>query len=101
MKDQPVVHAHDRPRRRQAARASRPRGRSAIRSSACAAFAWRCKHAGLFRTQLRAILRASVAGNISIMFPLVSTLLELQQAKMVLADAMEDLEEEGMPSIAT
>ena len=51
----------------------------------------------LFRTQLRAILRASVAGNISIMFPLVSTLLELRQAKMVLADAMEDLEEEGTP----
>jgi phosphotransferase system enzyme I (PtsI) len=44
---------------------------------------------------LRAILRASLAGNIRIMFPLVSTLMELRQAKMVLADAMEDLEEEG------
>jgi phosphotransferase system enzyme I (PtsI) len=53
------------------------------------------KHVLLFRTQLRAILRASLAGNIRIMFPLVSTLLELRQAKMVLADAMEDLEEEG------
>ena len=31
------------------------------------------------------------------MFPLISTMLELRQAKMVLADAMEDLEEEGIP----
>jgi len=51
----------------------------------------------LFRTQLRAILRASVHGNISVMFPLVSTLLELKHAKMVLREAREDLEEEGTP----
>jgi phosphotransferase system enzyme I (PtsI) len=49
----------------------------------------------LFRTQLRAILRASVTGNISLMFPLVSTLMELKHAKAVLREAMEDLEEEG------
>ena len=54
------------------------------------------KNPALFRTQLRAILRASVAGNISVMFPLVSTLLELKTAKMVLREAMEDLEEEGV-----
>jgi phosphotransferase system enzyme I (PtsI) len=53
------------------------------------------KHPALFKTQLRAILRASVTGNISIMFPLVSTLLELKHAKMVLREAIEDLEEEG------
>ena len=51
----------------------------------------------LFRTQLRAILRSSVHGNVRLMFPLISTLLELRQAKMVLADAMEDLEEAGIP----
>ncbi len=51
----------------------------------------------LFRTQLRAALRASVLGNLRIMFPLVSTLLELRQAKMVLADVMEDLEENAVP----
>jgi phosphotransferase system enzyme I (PtsI) len=50
----------------------------------------------LFRTQLRAALRASPLGNVRIMFPLVSTLLELRQAKMVLADVMEDLEERGI-----
>lgn len=51
----------------------------------------------VFRTQLRAVLRASVQGNVHIMFPLVSTLLELRQAKMVLADVMEDLQEHGLP----
>jgi phosphotransferase system enzyme I (PtsI) len=51
----------------------------------------------LFRTQLRAILRASELGNVHVMFPLISTLRELQHAKMVLADAMEDLEEAGVP----
>ncbi len=50
----------------------------------------------LFRVQLRAILRASTLGDIRIMFPLVSTMLEFRQAKMVLADAMEDLEELGI-----
>jgi phosphotransferase system enzyme I (PtsI) len=54
------------------------------------------KNRDLFRVQLRAILRASVHGDIRLMFPLVSTMLELRQAKMVLADAMEDLDEEGV-----
>ncbi len=51
----------------------------------------------IFRTQLRAVLRATALGNIHIMFPLISTLLELRQAKMVLADVMEDLQEHGVP----
>ncbi|OYV86624.1 MAG: phosphoenolpyruvate--protein phosphotransferase [Planctomycetia bacterium 21-64-5] len=51
----------------------------------------------LFRTQLRAILRASALGDVRIMFPLISTMLELRQAKMVVADVMEDLEEHGLP----
>jgi len=50
----------------------------------------------MFRKQLRAILRASALGNVRVMFPLVSTMLELRQAKMVLADVMEDLEEHGV-----
>jgi len=52
------------------------------------------KHRELFRTQLRAILRASVSGNVRMMFPLVSTLMELRTAKSVLQDAKEDLDEE-------
>jgi phosphotransferase system enzyme I (PtsI) len=51
----------------------------------------------LFRTQLRAVLRASALGPVQVMFPLITTLQELRQAKMVLADAMEDLEESGEP----
>ncbi len=51
----------------------------------------------MFRKQLRAILRASALGNVRIMFPLISTLLEFRKAKMVLADVTEDLEEHGVP----
>ncbi len=49
----------------------------------------------LFRTQLRAILRASPFGSARIMFPLVTTLLELRQAKLLLRETMEDLQDEG------
>lgn len=51
----------------------------------------------LFRTQLRAILRASTLGDVRVMFPLIGTLMELRQARMVLREAMEDLEEGGVP----
>ena len=50
----------------------------------------------LFRTQLRAILRASALGDIRIMFPLISTLEELRRAKSFLMDIMEDLDDEGV-----
>jgi phosphotransferase system enzyme I (PtsI) len=50
----------------------------------------------LFKTQLRAILRASAFGDVRILFPMVSTLLELRQCKMLLAEVKEDLEEEGI-----
>lgn len=51
----------------------------------------------LFKRQLRAILRATAFGPIKIMFPLVTTLMELRQGKMILRDVMEDLQEEGIP----
>jgi len=51
----------------------------------------------LFKVQLRAILRASTEGDVRIMFPLISGMMELRQAKIVLGDAMEDLEEMGVP----
>ena len=54
------------------------------------------KHVDLFRTQLRAILRATAYGDVRIMFPLISNMLELRRARMVLSDAMEDLEEQGV-----
>jgi phosphotransferase system enzyme I (PtsI) len=50
----------------------------------------------MFKRQLRAIMRASTQGDVRIMFPMISTLMELRQAKMVLYDVMEDLEDEGI-----
>ena len=49
----------------------------------------------LFRVQLRALLRASVYGDLHIMFPMVSSLEELREAKAVLAQAREELLAEG------
>ncbi|MEM9294882.1 MAG: phosphoenolpyruvate--protein phosphotransferase [Planctomycetota bacterium] len=54
------------------------------------------QHLGLFKTQLRAVLRASTLGPMKVMFPLISNMLELRQAKMVLQDVMEDLEDAGI-----
>jgi len=51
---------------------------------------------GMFKSQLRAILRASVLGEVKIMFPLITNLQELMQAKMILRDVMEDLDEESI-----
>ena len=50
----------------------------------------------MFKRQLRAIMRASLLGDVRIMFPMISTLMELRQAKMILNDVMEDLEDEGI-----
>ena len=52
----------------------------------------------MFKTQLRAILRASVHGDVRVMFPLIVSLMEFRQAKMTLHDAREDLEEAGVPA---
>jgi phosphotransferase system enzyme I (PtsI) len=51
----------------------------------------------IFKTQLRAILRASVVGNIKIMFPMISGLEELRRAKAVLAECKEELRRSGIP----
>ncbi len=55
------------------------------------------RNLALFKTQLRAILRASAYGDVRIMFPMISTLLEMRQCKMILAEVKEDLEEVGIP----
>lgn len=51
---------------------------------------------GMFRTQLRAILRASAHGPMRIMFPMVTTTQEFRQARLLLNDVMEDLHDEGI-----
>jgi phosphotransferase system enzyme I (PtsI) len=49
----------------------------------------------LFRTQLRAVLRASGLGKVRLMFPMVSTVDELKQARAIIADVREELDREG------
>ncbi|MBJ8191942.1 phosphoenolpyruvate--protein phosphotransferase, partial [Bacillus cereus] len=50
----------------------------------------------IFRTQLRALLRASVHGNLRIMFPMIATLNEFREAKAVLLEEKEKLVTEGV-----
>ncbi len=51
----------------------------------------------LFRPQLRAILRAAVHGDVRVMFPLITTIAELRQARMLLKVVAEDLADAGIP----
>ncbi len=55
------------------------------------------KNLDLFKTQLRAILRASVFGDVRVMFPMVTTVGELRQCKSLLADVCEELDEAAVP----
>lgn len=50
----------------------------------------------MFRTQLRALLRASVHGNLKIMFPMIATLDEFRQAKAILLEEKEALLRQGV-----
>jgi phosphoenolpyruvate-protein phosphotransferase (PTS system enzyme I) len=50
----------------------------------------------VFRPQLRALLRASVYGNLKIMFPMIATVEEFRQAKAILLDEKEALLNEGV-----
>ncbi|HPZ90369.1 MAG TPA: phosphoenolpyruvate--protein phosphotransferase [Bacillota bacterium] len=52
---------------------------------------------GLFKTQLRAILRAGVSGNPWIMLPMVATLDEVRRTKALLREVEAELEAEGIP----
>ncbi len=51
----------------------------------------------LFRTQLRALCRASVYGRLAIMFPMIISVDEVKQAKALLAEVMAQLKEDGIP----
>jgi phosphotransferase system enzyme I (PtsI) len=56
---------------------------------------WCLQHQPVFRRQLRAILRASTHGNLRVMFPLVTTVGEFRQARLLLNDVKEELQDEG------
>ncbi|MGX7200357.1 phosphoenolpyruvate--protein phosphotransferase [Enterococcus nangangensis] len=51
---------------------------------------------GMFRTQIRALLRASVFGNLRIMFPMVATLVEFRAAKKIFLEEKAKLQAEGV-----
>jgi phosphotransferase system enzyme I (PtsI) len=51
----------------------------------------------LFRTQLRAILRASAYGPIKLMLPMIASLAEVRRAKQIINDVKDDLEREKVP----
>ncbi|MEO0093044.1 MAG: phosphoenolpyruvate--protein phosphotransferase [candidate division WOR-3 bacterium] len=51
----------------------------------------------LFKTQLRAILRASAIGNVKVMFPMIATLEEIKRAKILLNEAKGELTAQKIP----
>jgi len=55
------------------------------------------KRPDVFRTQLRAILRAAAFGNVRLMFPLISAYFEVQLAKRCLDEAAASLRKDGLP----
>lgn len=61
----------------------------------CRAIRYLLKEVDVFKTQLRAILRASYDGDVSIMFPMVSTLCELLDAKKIVQEVQQELTAKG------
>jgi len=51
----------------------------------------------IFKTQLKAILRANTHGNLKLMFPMISHIEEIRMAKSILEETKSELKEEGKP----
>lgn len=54
-------------------------------------------HPEFFQKQIRAILRAAVAGNVGLLLPMISTVEEIHQAQRLIDDVREQLEQEKIP----
>ncbi len=63
----------------------------------CRAIRLMLKERTIFKTQIRAILRASAFGEVSILFPMISGVLELREAKGIVEEAKRELLELGIP----
>lgn len=55
------------------------------------------KRPDIFKTQLRALLRAAVYGNLSIMYPMIISVKEVLEIKNILSDTAHELETQGIP----
>jgi phosphotransferase system enzyme I (PtsI) len=55
------------------------------------------RNPALFKVQLRAIIRASAGKNMRVMFPMISRIDELREAKAILAEARSEVEAAGLP----
>jgi phosphotransferase system enzyme I (PtsI) len=63
----------------------------------CRAIRFCLDHPEIFKVQLRAILRASTARNVKIMFPMISGIGELRRALAVLAECAKEMKAAGLP----
>lgn len=63
----------------------------------CRAIRLMLKERSVFKTQIRAILRASAFGDVSILFPMISGIMELREAKMIVEEAKAELLNKGIP----
>ncbi len=66
-------------------------------SLGCRAIRFCMQNPDLFKTQLRAILRASNYGNVKLMFPMISSVEEIIDAHAILKTTMSELKKEGIP----
>ena len=55
------------------------------------------KQPDIFKTQLRALLRATMYGNLSIMYPMITSTEEVEQIYAIVAEVEQELEKEGVP----
>lgn len=54
-------------------------------------------HPEIFKTQLRALFRAAVYGNLSVMYPMITSVEEVKRIQAIAAEVADELEIEGIP----
>ncbi len=63
----------------------------------CRAIRYCLEHPAVFKTQLRAILRAAGIGQVKIMYPMISGIEELRRANQILEECKQELASSGIP----